>query len=270
MRRIYDLKGLGMLAKSVADKTKTVRAHKAVLEDALKGLDTPQSKSKFTAQHITAEKARLQAEMLQQVRRLNSELSELTAQARRERHAWSRQSLLLDAFQDSNATDKNARALESIEASIRRLELSARLPRLKDDQLTAFAERAAESGDGMAVILAGEEGSIRGGLVGMQCRKVLDALPCPEAETAGELYTELAGHLGEAESIERLVQDPNDNAAHVRMRVAEIKRESSQDGDKAEDTTERTQSSQKAPQGNPAAADVVGNTTIINPANPAV
>jgi len=269
MPRIYDLKGLGILNKTVSDKTKAVRAHRAVLESELKDLDTQDAQRKFTPQYIREKKANVRAETLKQVRNLNTELDELTSQARRERHTWSRESLLADQYADTNSSDKQTRLLESLTSSIRRMELSARLPRLKDDQLTSFAEQAAESGDGMAVILASEEGQIRGSVVGMRCKKLLDSLPCSQAETAGEIYSELTDHLNEAESIEKLVQYPDDKIAHAQLRVREIKLGSGQDADKTEDTAEQTQPTQQPENGDsePAADGLNGGVSIVNPTN---
>jgi len=265
--RTYDVKGLKILNRTVSDKTEGARARRLALDAELADLDSAESKRKYTSQHLAAQKAVLRREVLRQLKDINTELDELTSQARKERHQWSRESLLADQYADTDATDKQGRALESIQSSIRRLELSARLPRMKDDMLTAFAERSAASGDGMAVILAGEEGLIRGGLVGAQCKKVLDDLPCEPAEQAEIIYAELAGHLNEVEALERLVRDPADKTAYVRVRVAEIKLGSGQDADKTEDTAEQAQPTQQPENGDsePAADGLNGGVSIVNP-----
>jgi len=248
--RKYDLKGLQMLTANVSEQLTTARDLRRDLMSDLARLDTAESKSKYTPTHIAQRKSQLQRDARDKLQQLNKELAGLTKTAAKERPLWSKSALLIDSYQDSDATDRGTRAVEQSTAITRGLMVANRLSRMSDDQFKVFVEKILETGDTQALILASEEGELRGGLSGLAIQQAVDSLPCEEAEEAAVYYASMIDDLSEAAALERTVENPDDNMSYARIRSAEISRataEAAADGDKKDPEGDTPQKSQDAP-----------------------
>ena len=262
--RKYDVKGLRLLSASVSGQLETARAIRIALGSDLAALETPDAKLKYTATHLSRQRSSLSRAALDKLRDLNKGLSVLTKAAAKERPLWSKSALLMDSYQDSDATDRATRAVEQSTAATRGLLVANRLSRMSDDQFKAFVDKAVDVGDTQALILASQEGEIRGGLSGLAARQAVDSLPCDEAGEAEGYYTSLSNDIQEAAALEEHIERPANELAYARVRSAEISRAASEDSpgdEKKEDATTRQQLSSDAPD--------IDFASFVNPSNDA-
>jgi len=235
MHRRMDIKSLRALAGRIEGERDIAGLHKEEYDRNRAALNTPEQKKMYTAEHLQERRREQKSNVLKSIRDISQDLAARTVQAEKERPLWDKKAIFLDSYRASDSIDRGIQASEQSTAATQGLRIARRLERMSDDQFQAFIRQAVRLGDTQALILAAEEGEVRGGVAGEAARQAVDAMPSPIADEADVLYESMKNNLEEIEAYIRNVEKPDDNNSHAVIESNKIKRKSAEDaadGDK--------------------------------------